>query len=65
MTKHYSRNKRLTQNQFYDILCERLKGVQFDHDYWKQQAQSIAREAGKSYEEIMVSYLFSLYIKFD
>ena len=62
MTTHYSRNKILTQNQFYDILYERLVAVKKDRANLKQRARNIAREAGKSYEDIMVNCILSLYI---
>lgn len=52
---HYSSNKALSQHQFYDILYERLLSVQSSRVELKRRASNIAREAGKSYEEIMVS----------
>lgn len=55
MTTHYSRSKVLTQNEFYEILYERLSAIQRDRANMKQHARNIAREEGKSYEEIMVS----------
>lgn len=54
-TTHISRNKVLTQNQFYEIVCEKLSAVQRDRTAMKQRARNIARIEGKSYEDIMVS----------
>lgn len=55
MTTHISRNKVLTQNQFYEIICEKLSSVQRERAAMMQRARNIARIEGKSYEEIMVS----------
>ena len=43
------------QNDFYDILYSRLVVVQKNREKLKIRARNIAREAGKTFNEIMVS----------
>jgi hypothetical protein len=70
LTTHYSRNKVLTQNEFYEILYERLSTVQRERANMKQHARNIAREQGKPYEVIMSMEWHDApeaikYVKFD
>ena len=51
---NFSRHKVLTQQEFYEILYDRLSAVEKDRANLKQRAGNIAREAGKKYEDIMV-----------
>ena len=51
---YFSRSKILTQQEFYEILYDRLSAVEKDRANLKQRARNIAREAGKKYEDIMV-----------
>ena len=53
-TTYFSRSKVLTQQEFYEILYDRLSAVEKDRANLKQRARNIAREAGKNYEDIMV-----------
>ena len=56
MVQHFNNHKKsLNPSQFYNVLYQRLLAVQNERQAHKKQAANIAREAGKKYEEIMVS----------
>ena len=53
----FSRGKSLTSREFYQILYGRLVAVDKDRANLQRHARNIAREQGKSYEDIMVSII--------
>ena len=56
-TNFVSKSKKLTQQQFYEVLCEKLSAVQCDRVHMKQRAMNAVRKANRPYEEIMVSFV--------
>lgn len=56
------KDKPVTREDFVAMVSERLMAVAKDRDTMKKRAQDQARQQGKSYEEIMVSFLKNLYL---
>ena len=56
------KDKPVTREDFVAMVSERLMAVAKDRETMKKRAQDQARQQGKSYEEIMVSFLKNLYL---